>query len=505
MAVLLVVGLAVADVVTYSSLRSFLYGRLDAQIDAAQSQAARYLLVRAPSHGHPASDDGPRRHGSSPDVYVLVLGHDGKVVSRRPSGSPDRPDPQPVIRRRCVRLAVPGRTFGRAPRAVYRPSPTAFDMAGPRRSGAHYRAQAVDVPQGVLVIAISLNSTTDTLASLLRVELVASLAVLVALCILALWTVRRGLRPLETWPRPPGPSRRATSPGGWRPTTSRPRSAVWGVALNAMLGQIEAAFAEKSASEARLRQFVADASHELRTPLTSIRGYTELLRKGAFADEESRQRALPRVEHEAGRMGGLVDDLLLLARLDQGRPLEQVPVDLRRVGADAVDDARAVDPGRPVDLVAAGPVVGAGRPRPPGPGGPQPRAQRPRPHPAGHAGPGRGGRAEHGMGVLRVSDEGPGLEPAPSGRGCSTASTGATPSRTGQGTGLGLSIVRAIAEALGGSTPRWPRSPGEGAVFTVAIPLRQPDTVPAMDAGPPGPRRRRGVPSTPADASARPD
>ena len=94
-----------------------------------------------------------------------------------------------------------------------------------------------------------------------------------------------------------------------------------GTALNEMLAQIEEAFSEKSASEERLRQFVADASHELRTPLTSIRGYAELLRRGGFSDEAGINRALQRVEEEATRMGGLVEDLLLLAELDRGRPL----------------------------------------------------------------------------------------------------------------------------------------------------------------------------------------
>ena len=224
MAVLLVIGLAVADVVTYSSLRSFLYGRLDAQIDSSQSLAARYLLY-APHHGHSASDEGlDERVG--PDVYVLVLGHDGKVVLSRPSGSPDRPNPQPVIPKSLRTQAyLAAHAYG----PVYRPNPNGFDMAGPRGSGAHYRAQAVSVPQGTLIIAISLNATTETLASLLRVELVASLAVVVALCILALWTVRRGLRPLDDMSRTAG----AIASGDLtrrvpRQRTTPPRWADWG-------------------------------------------------------------------------------------------------------------------------------------------------------------------------------------------------------------------------------------------------------------------------------------
>ena len=113
-----------------------------------------------------------------------------------------------------------------------------------------------------------------------------------------------------------------------------------GTALNEMLTQIESAFAEKSASEERLRQFVADASHELRTPLTSIRGYAELLRRGGFSDEAGTRKALQRVEDEAKRMGGLVEDLLLLAELDRGRPLQAEPVGLHQICADVVGRQR---------------------------------------------------------------------------------------------------------------------------------------------------------------------
>src|SRR6266496_107325 len=124
-----------------------------------------------------------------------------------------------------------------------------------------------------------------------------------------------------------------------------------------MLAQIEAAFDERRASEARLRRFVADASHELRTPLTSIRGYAELFRRGADSRPEDLAKSMRRIEEEAGRMGVLVDDLLLLARLDQGRPLEREPLDLVPITVDAVDAARTIEPGRPIDLATGGPAL----------------------------------------------------------------------------------------------------------------------------------------------------
>src|SRR5437773_7064558 len=116
-----------------------------------------------------------------------------------------------------------------------------------------------------------------------------------------------------------------------------------------MLAQIEAAFEEQRRSESRLRRFIADAAHELRTPLTSIRGYAELFRRGADSRPEDLAKSMQRIEREAARMGILVDDLLLLARLDQGWPLEREPVDVSRIVEDAVDSARAVEPDRPID------------------------------------------------------------------------------------------------------------------------------------------------------------
>lgn len=466
MAVLLVVGLGVADVLTYSSLRSSLYGRLDAQVDSSQALAVKYLTYSA-FVGRPPTvvriDDRV-----SPDVYVVVLDRHGRVLLERPSGSPAHPDPKPVIPRSLrTQVIPPAHVYGKN-QGAYSPNPAGFDMNGVPGSGAHYRAQALRVPQGTLITAIALNPTEDTLASVLRVELIVSVAVVLLLCGLALWTVRRGLRPLDDMTRAAdaiGSGDLTRRVGAVDDSTEVGRL---GLALNAMLSQIEAAFDEKSASEARLRQFVADASHELRTPLTSIRGYAELLRKGAVTDDEGRRRALTRVEHEAIRMGGLVDDLLLLARLDQGRPLGAGPVDLRRICRDVVDDARTAAPDRPLALVAPEPVTVAGdRDR---------LAQVAHNlvrNALAHTPPGTPVRvsvsAEGRMGVLRVADQGPGLDRDRADRVFDRFYRGDA-SRSTEGTGLGLAIVRAIAEASGGDA--WVAStPGRGAEFTVEIPL----------------------------------
>src|SRR5262245_18274393 len=124
-----------------------------------------------------------------------------------------------------------------------------------------------------------------------------------------------------------------------------------------MMGHIEHAFDERTRSANRLRQFVADPSAVLRTPITTLRGYAELYRAGGLNDPKELEEAMRRTEQESVRMGSLVDDLLLLARLDQGRPLERRPVDLTVIADDAVRDARAVDPNRPITASTDGPVT----------------------------------------------------------------------------------------------------------------------------------------------------
>src|SRR5204862_426018 len=154
------------------------------------------------------------------------------------------------------------------------------------------------------------------------IELVFSAAVLLFLALLSLAVVRLGLSPLEHIAETAGDIAGGDLSRRVEPAESDTEIGRLGLALNAMLAQIETAFAERAASEDRLRRFVADASHELRTPLTAIRGYAELFRRGAADRPEDLARAMRRIEDEAARMGLLVDDLLLLARLDQGRPVD---------------------------------------------------------------------------------------------------------------------------------------------------------------------------------------
>jgi two-component system, OmpR family, sensor kinase len=471
MSVLLVLGLVVADVVTYVSVRSFLYGRADDTLASSEALAFNYVAF-ATERQAPLSAADLSRHVST-DVYVLIVNHAGKVLVRRPSGSPNRPDPKPKVSSAIPVQPSPdiNSRFGRYA-GTFRPDPNAVVVGSTGDPDGEYRALAVEVPQGTMFVALSLNPTNDTLGSLRRVELSASLAVLAIMVIVALWLIRRGLRPLRKMAQTADAiasgdlSRRVPQEA---PTTEVGRL---GTALNEMLTQIEGAFAEKSATEERLRQFVADASHELRTPLTSIRGYAELMRRGGFSDETGRQRALSRVEEEATRMGGLVEDLLLLAELDRGRPLLVEPVGLHKICANVVDDSNAfahaheltMAPGREIAVmgdaerltqVAHNVVRNA----------------------LAHTPPGTtirvSARSEKGMGVIQVSDDGPGVDPGVAARVFDRFYRG-DPARSGPGTGLGLAIVRAIAEALGGSATMTSRLGGGTSVF-VRIPLAPAD------------------------------
>jgi two-component system OmpR family sensor kinase len=254
-----------------------------------------------------------------------------------------------------------------------------------------------------------------------------------------------------------------------------------GTSLNAMLAQIEAAFDERRASEDRLRRFVGDASHELRTPITSIRGYAELFRRGADTRPDDLARSMARIEAEAERMGVLVDDLLLLARLDQGRPLEREPVDLAPIVADAVDAARAIDPERVLDADLDGSAIvtgDAGRLRQVVDN----VLENARVHtPAGtptHLALG----SDDGSVVLTIADEGPGMDAEAAAKAFERFYRGdPARARATGGAGLGLAIVAAIVESHGGGVRvldtdtgttveiRFPR-PGAPPPVPVAIP-----------------------------------
>ena len=213
------------------------------------------------------------------------------------------------------------------------------------KGSTEYRvlAEASSENDTVLLLAIPLREVTSTLHRLVFVEILVTVGVLALVVIIALWLVRLSLRPLDKMTLTAGEIAAGNLSARVEDEDAHGEVGRLGRALNAMLHQIEQAFSDRQRSEdqlrhseERLRRFVADASHELRTPLTSIRGHSELFRRGADADPVALAQSMRRIEEEAARMGVLVDDLLLLARLDEGRPPDRERVDFTKVVQDAV-------------------------------------------------------------------------------------------------------------------------------------------------------------------------
>ena len=213
-----------------------------------------------------------------------------------------------------------------------------------------YRVLADRLDDVVLITALPLDGVTETITQLVWVEVLGATMILAVLGLVSWWVIRLGITPVKEM------TQTATRIAAGDLTVRVPESAngtesaELAEALNRMLGHIEGALDERAASEARLRRFVADASHELRTPVTTIRGYAELYRHGGLEDHDALTDAMRRTEEEAVRMGRLVDDMLVLAKFDEERPLDLAPVELGDLVRDAAADARATCPGRPITV-----------------------------------------------------------------------------------------------------------------------------------------------------------
>jgi two-component system, OmpR family, sensor kinase len=351
-----------------------------------------------------------------------------------------------------------------------------------------WRVHIEPVAGGYVVVAADLRDVGRTAGRLVGVEIVVGSIVLVLVAGLGIAIVRASLRPLVNIEH----TAEAIAAGDLsrRVADADPGTEVGrlGNALNGMLSQIETAFRAQAESEAtareserRMRRFVADASHELRTPLAVIRGFAEYYRQRSEVPPEELDRLIGRVEDEAIRMGVLVDDLLLLARLDQQRPLARRPVDLLALAADAVQDARVVDGSREITLsVRSGSAFIVT--------GDEVRLRQVIGNLVGnalrHTPPGtpvevvvRSGLIESSpAAVLEVVDRGPGM-PAEQAERVFERFYRADPARGRGGTGLGLAIVAGLVEAHGG-TVAVETAPGEGATFRVVLPL-DPDAVEA--------------------------
>jgi two-component system OmpR family sensor kinase len=454
-------GLAASDVATYTSLRSFLFERVDRQLEDARFSVLHDLQ----EGGGFAVRGGPGSPLEPPGTYAELRDTSGNLIGqplRKTYGAAPSADPSLPSK-----LPRPG---------VSADQPDRFTVGAIGGGSLRYRVRVDPVQnprgdKGMLLVAVPLADVDQTLGRLRLIEGLVSAFVVLALGFLLWWLVRRELRPLEEIGVTAGAIAAGDLTRRVQPTDERTEIGRLGIALNSMLAQIEAAFEERRASESRLRRFVADASHELRTPLTSIRGYAELFRRGASARPQDLEKSMRRIEAEASRMGVMVDDLLLLARLDQGRPLDRASVDLGQVAMDAAESARAVEPDRPIDVQVEGPAIvdgDAGKLR-------QVvdnlldnvRVHTPAGTPVHVRVEGSGQEV-----VLSVADEGPGLSPEAVGRVFERFYRGdPARSRVTGGAGLGLSIVFAIAEAHGGRVGA-SSADGSGAAFEVRLPAR---------------------------------
>ncbi|MFT4189104.1 MAG: ATP-binding protein [Aeromicrobium sp.] len=459
MALIAVVGVSVSALATLT-MSSVLTDRLDEQLHASLDRATREL-DESPSSGP------PRPGGAGPvpaplgqgEGTLTAVADDGSWIGMT-IGDGDRAHVSEAVIEALAAVPADGETH----------TVDLADLGG-------YRVLVVEEEDGLQVAAgLPTTDRDETLATLLWWEVALTLAGVAVAGVAGRTLVRRELRPLREVAATAHQVAVLPLSSGEVGTTPRvaerlsdPSTEVGqvGAALNAMLEHIELSLAERHASEERLRQFVADASHELRTPLTTIAGYTELLRAGA--DAETLAQALDRIDSEAGRMSGLVADLLLLARLDAGRPLEAEEVDLTRLLVETVSDRQVVDRDRQWRLdLPDEPVTVTGDDQRLHQVVVNLLSNASRHTPEGTVVTARL-RAEPGRAVVEVHDTGPGLPAELVPRVFDRFARGdSSRTRASGGAGLGASLVRAIAEAHGGSA-QVESAPGD-TTFRVSLP-----------------------------------
>ncbi|SCF19246.1 two-component system, OmpR family, sensor kinase [Micromonospora haikouensis] len=502
-------------------LRGYLLQRVDQQLTG---QARPFADAPRTAAGSSTGDDapaGPRNPGRlarlGPDQLVVHYLADGtRDAERSSTPTAGAPDPGPLAE--VAARARDGRPY---------------TVDG---DGDGWRLLAVSAGDGgeVVVLGASLAEAERTVDRLMVIDVAVTGSVLVVLGLLAAFVVRLGLRPLTRMERVVAGITGGDLARRLDDTDPHTEPGRLGAAVNLMLDRIGTEMTARAAADRRLRQFVADASHELRTPLTSIRGFAELYRRGGAPPGPRLAEAMGRIEAEAARMGVLVEDLLLLARLDRHRTPVLRPVDLLEVAADTIRDAHARAPGRRIRLTTL--AEDDETFEPPTVLGDEHRLRQVAANLLGnamqHTGPGarvtvrigrvaasvvdsplpalRGGalvrsgpapaRPTGALAVLEVHDDGPGI-PVEHATRVFERLYRADPSRgrgDGGGSGLGLSIAASIAYAHGG----WielDTAPGAGTAFRVLLPAAG---SPAQGEGPTPPAR--DAPAGQHDPGSRP-
>ena len=449
------VGFVAADLATYTELRSFLFSRTDNTLEAAHMTIDGAL--GGPGGDHQAQGDLSHLASLVPGVYVQVRSTSGTVLSSDQSHGPGEPDATPSL---PARITYTGIDHGRQ---------VAYFTVAATAGGDRFRVRASNEGSYVLLVASSLHDVTTTLDRLLLIEAIVTLLVLLATGALGLWVIRLSLRPLTAI----GSTAAMIAAGDLSQRVAREDTSTevgrLGLALNSMLAQIETAFRAREASERKLRRFVADASHELRTPLAAVRAYAELFTRGAAQRPDDLERSMSGITRESERMSLLVEDLLLLARLDEGRPLESDPVDLRAVVAEAVETAQMVEPDRPISCTLDEATVQ----------GDHHRLRQivdnllanVRSHTPAGAPATVTLRRDGGDAVVTVEDTGPGIDGDQAEHLFERFyRTDDSRTRASGGVGLGLSIVAAVTAAHGGRSFAEPGDDG-GARFVIRLPL----------------------------------
>jgi two-component system OmpR family sensor kinase len=350
-------------------------------------------------------------------------------------------------------------------------SPKLFTVNSKRGSGFRYRAAALGLEgrAGTILVAVPLRDVDQTLDRLVLVEALVTASIVIVLMCVGWFVIRVALRPLDQMGRVAGAIAAGDLSHRVTPATSRTEIGRLGLTLNRMLMRIEEAFEQRARSDERRRQFLSDASHELRTPLASIRGYAELFRLGPAQDPKALGRAMARIESEAKRMASLVDDLLILARLDELPEDRRTGVELTELCAQAAADARAMATDRTISFNAPGQIEVPGDP-----GALRQVMANLMANAVIHTPDGTPIevtlRRDRDEAVIRVRDHGPGLPEGSQERVFERFwRSEAGRARGPGGSGLGLSIVREIVQAHHG-TVRARNHPGGGAEFVVRVP-----------------------------------